>query len=175
MIPWVQCARGLLVACLIGAGTGVGIAAGTTARAALSASTERAKKWHGDAVLTSISSYGVQPDGRSKTWLYMFHSAGSKAYLIVTVKGKNLEEMEVNSGMSLPITGDFLDSDKAVAEAKKNGLKGDDISVGLNVGGIGSSARLYWSVNGGMEKGDVSVTLDGKTGAFVKRDVMPGF
>jgi hypothetical protein len=153
----------------------VGFAAGTTARAGLANSTERAKKWHADAVLTSISSYGVQPDGRSNSWLHMFYSPGAKKYLIVTVKGSKLEEMEVNSGMNLAITGDFLDSDRAVAEAKKNGLKGNDISVGLNMGGIGKDARLYWSVNGGMEKGDVSVTLDGKTGAFVKRDVMSGF
>jgi hypothetical protein len=154
---------------------GAALAAGTTAKAGLGKSTEIARKWKADAVLTSIAAYNVQPDGKSASWLHMFYSPGSKKYMIVTVKGSKFEEMEVNSGMSQAITVDFLDSDKAVAEAKKNGLKGSDISVGLNMGGIGASARLYWSVNGGMEKGDVSVTLDGKTGAFVKKDVMPGF
>ena len=151
------------------------VAGGTTAKAALAKSTELAKKWKADAVLTSISSLEVQSDGTAKTWLHMFYSSGSKKYNIVTVKGTSVEEMEVNSGMNLPIVGEFLDSDKAVAEAKKNGLKGNSISVGLNMGGIGKDARLYWSVNGGFEKGDVSVTLDGKTGKFVKKDVMPGF
>lgn len=164
-----------LLAVALLAGTVEALAGGATARAALGKSTELAKKWKADAVLTSISSLQVQPDGTAKSWLYMFYSPGSKKYNIVTVKGASLEDLEVNSGMNLPIVGEFLDSDKAVAEAKKNGLKGSSISVGLNMGGVGKDARLYWSVNGGFEKGDVSVTLDGKTGKFVKKDVMPGF
>ena len=164
-----------IVAAVVFAGTGIAVAGGATARAGLGKSTEIAKKWQGDAVLTSISSLEVQPDGTAKTWLYMFYSPASKKYNIVTVKGTSFEGLEVNSGMSLPIVGEFLDSDRAVAEARKNGMKGSSISVGLNMGGIGKDARLYWSVNGGFEKGDVSVTLDGKTGKFVKKDVMPGF
>jgi len=169
------CALGVLLAAVVLAWTGEAVAAGTTAKAALGKATGLAKKWKADAELTSISSLEVQSDGTAKTWLYMFYSPASKKYSIVTAKASSLEDLEVNSGMSLPIVGEFLDSDKAVAEAKKNGLKGNSISVGLNMGGIGKDARLYWSVNGGFEKGDVSVTLDGKTGKFVKKDVMPGF
>ena len=169
------CVLALVFAAVVFAGTAAALAGGTTAKAGLGKSTELAKKWKADAVLTSISSLEVQADGTAKTWLYMFYSPASKKYNIVTVKGSSFEDLEVNSGMSLPIVGEFLDSDKAVAEARKNGLKGSSISVGLNMGGIGKGARLYWSVNGGFEKGDVSVTLDGKTGTFVKKDVMPGF
>ncbi len=170
------CVLALLVAAVVFAGgLGVALAGGPTAKAGLGKSMELAKKWKADAVLTSISSLEVQTDGTAKTWLYMFYSPASKKYNIVTVKGSSCEDLEVNSGMSLPIVGEFLDSDKAVTEATKNGMKGSSISVGLNMGGIGKDARLYWSVNGGFDKGDVSVTLDGKTGKFVKKDVMPGF
>jgi hypothetical protein len=170
-----QCGCVILLAAFLFAGTGEVLAAGSTAKTGLGKATEIAKKWKGDAVLTSISSLEVQSDGTARTWLFMFYSPASKKYNIVTAKGTSFEDLEVNSGMSLPIVGEFLDSDKAVAEAKKNGMKGGGISVGLNMGGIGEDARLYWSVNGGFEKGDVSVTLDGKTGKFVKKDVMPGF
>lgn len=165
----------LVVAGMVVAGTGIAGAGGATAKAGLGKSNELAKKWKADAVLTSISSLEVQPDGTANSWLYMFYSPAAKKYNIVTAKGASFEDLEVNSGMTLPIVGEFLDSDMAVAEARKHGLKGGSISVGLNMGGIGKDARLYWSVNGGFEKGDVSVTLDGKTGAFVKKDVMPGF
>ena len=155
--------------------TSVGLS-GPTAKSALKEATAVAKKWKHDAVLVSLASLVVKNDGSAPSWLHTFYSSSAKKSLIVTAKGKALEELEVDrSAFTQPVSGDFLDSDKAMSEAKKHGLKGSSPSMGLNVMGTGASATLCWSVNGGFDKGDVSITLNGRTGAFIKRDVMAGF
>lgn len=149
---------------------------GSRAREALKEATAVAKKWKSDSFLVSISSLTVKGDGSALSWLHTFYSPFAKKSLIVTSKGKALDELEVDRSMFTLAVGDgFLDSDKAMAEAKKHGLQGDSPSMGLNIMGTGAAATLCWSVNGGLEKGDVSVMLNGVSGAFIRKEVMPGF
>jgi hypothetical protein len=148
-------------------------AGGFTAKSSLPTTLPIAKKWLADAVLTSISSLEVNADGTAKWWIHSFHSPSTKRHLSITVKPGSIDTLEVRTGFTKPIGDDFIDSDKAMAEAKKNGLKGQHHSMGVNVLGTGST--VYWSVTGGYKKGDVAVTLDAKSGKFLRKDVIPGF
>lgn len=149
------------------------LAGGFTAKSALPKTVPLAKKWVSDAVLTSISSLEVNADGSAKWWIHSFYSPSTKRHLSITVKPGAIDTTEVRTGFTKPIGEDLLDSDKAMAEAKKNGLKGENHSMGVNVLGTGST--VYWSVTGGFEKGDVSVILDAKSGKFIRKEIIPGF
>ena len=167
-----------LVACLV-----VGLtlpatvqAADPLARTQLTKTVAMAKQWVPDAVLTSISSIMVNKDGSGKQWLHSFYSPKTKRYMIITVKANSIDTSEVRTGFAGPIGEDFIDSDKAMAIAKKSGLKGSSYSMGLNMmGAAGMNSSPVWSVNGGFDKGDVSVMLDAKTGKVLRTEVMKGF
>ena len=64
----------------------------------------------------------------------------------------------------------WVDSDKALQTAKQHGLKGSDLSMGLVV--MGLTGAPVWSVNGGFAEGDVSVMLNGNTGAVFRTQVI---
>lgn len=151
----------------------LGIAGGFTAKSSLAQTTSIATQWISDATLTSISSLEVNKDGSAKWWIHAFYSPSKKRHLSITVKPGSLDTLEVGTGFTRPIGEKFIDSDKAIEEATKNGLKGSNTMMGVNVLGTGSTA--YWSVTGGYEEGDVSVILNANTGSFVRKEVIKGF
>lgn len=144
------------------------MAAGMTAKAGLKDATAEAQKWQKDAVLVNVSTLQANSDGTAAKWGYMYYSAKAKKGYTVDVKdGKIVETLEVNPYIKDAV-GEFVDSDKAMQEAKKNGLKVKD-KPAMSVIVMGQATKqpgAYWSVVGGYEKGDVSVVLDGKTGKF---------
>jgi hypothetical protein len=148
------------------------LAAGQTAKAALTQVIAAGKKWQSDAVLVSLSSDKVGPDGTAAEWKYSFYSPGSNKRCVVTANMSGIRTKEVNLGFSTSPLGEFIDSDKAMQEAKKNGLKGNEPNMAVKFQGTGASAATYWIVNGGLKKGDVSVFLEGQTGKFFSRNVM---
>jgi len=152
------------------AATGSRLAPGTTAKAALPQATTIAGKWRPDAALTHVSSLTVNSDGTAASWIYTFYSPKTKKSLNVTIStGAPFDTLEVPNTSMIPV-GDFVDSDAAMKEAAKHQLKGKDPSMGLVV--MGSTGSATWSVNGGFAEGDVSVVLVGKTGAFIRRQVI---
>jgi hypothetical protein len=172
----IRCTRSVRVLCVLSFFLlSVAFAGGAgTAKSGLGKTITIAKKWKADAILTGISSLDVNSDGTAAWWIHGFLSPSTKKHLMVTVKADRIDTTETNKGFSNPIGDNFLDSDKAMQEAKKNGLKGKNPSMGLNVLGTGKNAGLYWTVTGGFEKGDVSVTLDGRTGKLIRKEVIPG-
>jgi hypothetical protein len=141
------------------------------ARTQLPQVTAAAKKWRTDAVLTNVSSLTVGPDGSASSWLYTFYAPAAKKSLSITaVVGAALDTLEVPNTSMQPIGDVWVDSDKAMQTAKQHDLKGASPSMGLVVMGVTGSA--VWAVNGGFAEGDVSVLLDAKTGAFIRRDVI---
>ena len=141
-----------------------------TARAALPQATAIAGKWRPDAALTHVSSLTVKTDGTAASWIYTFYAPKTKKTLNVTISsGAPLDTLEVQNTSMIPIGDAFVDSDVAMQEAAKHELKGKSPSMGLVVMGTGAPT---WAVNGGFEEGDVSVLLNGKTGAFIRRQVI---
>ena len=141
------------------------------ARTQLAQATAAAKKWRPDAALTHVSSITVNADGSAKSWLYTFYAPQSKKSMIITAAvGEPLDTLQVPNTSMVPLGDTFVDSDRAMQLAKQHDLKGSNPSMGLVVMGITGSP--IWSVNGGFAEGDVSVMLDGKTGAFIRREVI---
>lgn len=144
---------------------------GLKARAPLAQVTATAKKWRADAVLTHVSSLTVNPDGTAKSWIYTFYAPQSKVTLNITVAlGAPLDTLQVQNTSTVPIGDVWVDSDKAVELAKQHQLKGSSLSMGLVVMGV--TGNPVWAVNGGFAEGDASVMLDGKTGSFIRRQVI---
>jgi hypothetical protein len=139
-------------------------AAGNLARAALDDATAAAKQWKPDAILTSVSSNTVDIDGKGVAWFYSFYSLKANSYLAVTSKGRSIDTMQIGTGQTDSVPADFLDSDKAMAEAVKAGLKGDAMRMQLT--------RAQWVINSGDKKGDLSVWLNPRTGRLIKRQAV---
>lgn len=152
------------------------LAAGT-AKEALQAAAAAAQKWQADAVLTHVSTLSGRADGTANGWLYTFYSPKAKKSAIVTAKNGKVTDVtaDVRNTSVDPVGADFVDSDNAAEAAIRAGLKIDkktnEVGYGLVVGNQAvGKPRLFWSVTLMGEDAISSVTLDGKTGAFVKRD-----
>lgn len=151
-------------------------AAGQTAKAGLAQATAEAQKWQKDAVLVNVSTLQANADGTAAKWGYMYYSSKAKQGYTVDIKGgKVVETLEVRPHITDAVSKEFVDSDKAMAEAKKNGLtlKGKAAMSLLVMGQATKNPWTSWSVVGGYAKGDVSVLIDGKTGKFSSKQVMP--
>jgi hypothetical protein len=146
---------------------------GMTARKGLAKAVETAKKWSSDAVLTAISSMEILPGGTARSWIYGFYSPSSGKFYHVDYGPSTWRTLEVRVGSTEPVGEKFIDSDKAWAEAVKNKIKGKEPSMAVKVLGSGAEKALYWAVNGGFNKGDVSVLLDAATGKLHYRGEVP--
>lgn len=144
------------------------LAGGLTAKAGLTQALASAKAWQGDAILVHLSSTKVRADGTASEWKYSFYSPKTTKRCVVTAQPSGAKAKEVRLGNYTELLGEFVDSDKAMQVAKQNGLKGGEpsMAVGRLAGGKADSA--YWLVTGGWNKGDTSITIDAKTGAFSK-------
>ena len=165
LIRFVWVMAGLAVASVVAA-------AGQTAKASLSQVVATARKWQPDAVLVSLSTDKAKSDGTSDDWKYSFYSPASKKRFVATARGTKVDGREVRLGFSTEPMGDFIDSDRAMQEAKKNGLKGNEPSMAVKLQGAGKGAEFLWIVNGGYNKGDVAIFIEAKSGKFVNRSVM---
>jgi|OpeIllAssembly_1097287.scaffolds.fasta_scaffold00798_5 hypothetical protein len=151
--------------------------AAATAKEAVKEATAAAQKWQPDAVLTHVSTLRGQGDGKAVDWLYSFYSPKAKKSAIVTAKDKAVTDVaaDVRNTSVDPLGPDFIDSDKAAEAAIKAGLKIDKTTKGLGYGlVVGNQAvgkpQLFWSVTVMGDSGFSAVTLNGKDGAFIKRD-----
>jgi hypothetical protein len=172
MIPQRTSRSILLVLGLHLLGASALFAAGLTAKGALGEVSAAARKWQPDAVLVSLSSTSVQMDGTATEWRYSYYSPGTTKRCVIAARGAAVRVTEVRLGDSTAPLGEFIDSDKAMEEARKNGLKGDEPSMAVKLLGSGPRASSFWVVTGGLAKGDVSVILDAKTGKFSSRNTV---
>lgn len=151
-----------------------------TARAALDKAIAKAKAWKADAQLTVIATKvddKGQADNNAESagdgWTYIFDSAAGKKSLSIQVYRGGLEALEsepVAAQMlgtkSLPQT--FIDSDQAMAEARKNGFsaKGGSISMSLADQPRGLQESFVWTV--GIDDGTVFY-ISAKSGKFLAK------
>jgi hypothetical protein len=141
-------------------------AADTTAKAGLHKAVDAAQKWQRDAALTNVSTWQANPDGTAPKWSYMFHSPKAKMAYSVDVKGdKVVQTMEVRPHITDPV-GDFVDSDKAMQEAKKNGIKGKPAMSLIVMGQATKNPGVFWSVVSSGASSMLSVVIEGRSGKF---------
>jgi hypothetical protein len=73
-------------------------------------------------VLVNVSTLQAGPDGTAEKWDYLFYSPKARQGYSVDIKGgKVVNTLEVSPYIKDAV-GDFVDSDKAMTEAKKNSL-----------------------------------------------------
>lgn len=111
-------------------------------------------------------------DGTAHKWTYMFYSpTAKKGYTVEVQNGQIVETLEVCVRIKNPIGEVFFDSQKAMAEAKKNGLKtkGKPVMSLLVMGYATKNPVTFWTVSGGFTAGDVNVRIDARTGKFSMR------
>jgi len=161
----VRCSTVLaLVAVVMIASATPGYAAGSTARAALEDAIETARKWHPDAILTSVYTASADVDGKGASWSYGFYSPKAGNYLNVTSTGRAINTLEVSVGQTEAVPADFLDSDQVVAEATKSGVMAQTMRMRLT--------KTEWLVNTGDQKGALTVWLNPRTGKVIKRQTV---
>jgi hypothetical protein len=136
---------------------------GITAKGGVTAAQAEAGKWQPDAVLTYLESKTALPDGRAYSWLYGFDSprAGKQAGVLVDDKGQ-ASLWEAGTVYKTPL-GEFVDSDRAMAEAIKNGLKTHDFGMTVS---LRASDRAEWRF---LDK-ESFYYVDGGTGRFLRKE-----
>ena len=161
----------MLMSVAFALGPTLGLAAGKTAKGILPQATAVAKKWNADAVLTAASTLDAKPDGTAQAWSLSFYSSNAKKSYIVDIRGGKSGGLEVPAYGTDPV-GEFIDSDKAMTSAKKNGMKTKkQVPMAVRVSGSGKEAHSYWTVGTAFGPGEVAVVLDAKTGAlFTKHE-----
>lgn len=174
-----------------------------TAKTGLAQATVQAQKWQKGAVLVRVQTLQAKPDGTAGGWEYLFCSPPTpnqevwtlqakpdetteipdymffspKASYSVQVKnGQIVKTIEVTPRSTCPVGEEYVDSDKAMTEARKNGLAGAGeahMLLRVMIGELTKSLGIYWRVSVGNEPGDVYVVIDGKTGKFSYKGVTP--
>jgi len=103
----------------------------------------------------------VNEDGSAPAWTYTYMSRRKGKWNLFTAKGREITNLEVPQGSDKVIKDLFADSDVVMGEAVANGLKGKTPRMNLSASG--------WIVRGGDDPGDVIITINPSSGAFVKR------
>jgi hypothetical protein len=146
------------------------LAAGKTAKALLPSATAEAKKWQPDAALVYLETKTAEPDGAVAvssfpgTWVFIFVSPKAKSKVGVMVDGKgNVTRMDT-AFYKNDILGEFtVDSDKAMAEAIKNGLKTHDFGMSMRL--EKNAGRAEWQM---LDKTHFYY-IDANTGKFLRK------
>jgi hypothetical protein len=148
----------------------------STAKTAIGEAAATAQNWQADAVLTHVSTLQGRADGKADHWLYTFHSPKAKESAIVTARDRKTEiDAGVRNTSTDALGADFVDSDKVIEATVKAGLKVDkaarNVMYGLVVGNQAvGKPQLFWSVTIMSGDGMSSLTLNGKDGAFIRRN-----
>lgn len=135
---------------------------------------ETAHAWQKDALLVSLSTFRADATGQAPRWLCLYYSASTnKGYSIDASKFASSNAMEVNPHLKSAIGADFVDSDKAMQIALGSGLKSQKETVmSLIVMGQATPNPIpIWTVGLALEKGDVSVMIDARSGSVLRKDV----
>lgn len=147
------------------------LAAGKTARALLPSATAEARKWQADAALIYLETKTAEPDGTVAvnpfpgTWVFIFMSPKTKNKVGVMVDGKGQVTRMDTAFYKTDIVGEFtVDSDKAMSEAIKNGLKTNDFGMTMSL--AKNAGRIEWQM---MDKTHFYY-VDANSGKFLRKE-----
>jgi hypothetical protein len=145
-------------------------AGGTTAKSGLGQAQASAVKWQADAVLVQISTHSGNMNGIGQKWNFLFHSPQAQmCYEVDVTEGQVDQTREVSSSLSDAMYGDFIDSDQAIAEAQKKGMKGKNramMTLQTMLQGT-KSQGAYWYIVSDLADGR-STLINAKTGKFFR-------
>lgn len=149
-------------------------AGGTTAQAGRAQAQNSALSWKADAALVQISTQSGSMIGIGETWSFLFHSPQAQMCYEVDVKDGNVDQTrEVSSSLIDAVEGDFIDSDQAIAEAQKKGMKGKNramMTLQIMLQGT-KSQGAYWNIVSDRAEGR-STLIHAKTGKFFRHQAL---
>ena len=138
--------------------------AGNTAMNMLPKAISEAKKWQADAALLNITTSSALTDGTG-AWAFTFLSpkTGQKILIIVDDNG---EASQFDSSYYRDnVVGEFtVDSDKAMAEAIKNGLKTHNFGMKMNLENYNGLAE--WR----LQDNENFYYIDANSGKFLRKE-----
>jgi len=118
------------------------IAADMTAKSMLPRATDEAIKWQPDARLVNITTSSANPDGTGHLWAFTFRSPKTGGKILITVDSNNEVSTFDSAYFQNDIIPDFsVDSDKAMAEAIKNGLKTNEFGMKMDLENNGKNTE----------------------------------
>ena len=141
---------------------------GAQAKALVADARTEAKKWRADAYLIQVTARGVT-DGVAM-WYYAFFSPGASGAKCLRVnfgKVKRAFTQQLKCDKAEPEMKDFaVDSDKAIAIARAEGLKRPELTMVLMSVPTSSGQRSVWTImeGNGMKEGDLTIDIDSQTG-----------
>ena len=147
------------------------LAAGKTAKTLLPQAMAAAKKWQSDAALVSLETRGAEPDGAVPVkplpgiWAFTFLSPKTGKKTLVMVDGKGEVSRADSSYYKNEIVGNFtVDSDKAMNEAARNGLKTDRFGMSMSLEKY--QGRAEWQ----MQDDKYFYYVDANSGKFLRKE-----
>ena len=147
------------------------LAAGKTATALLPLATTEAKQWQADAALVYLETKTAEPDGAVAvkpfpgTWVFIFMSPKTKKKVGVMVDGKGEITRMDTAFYKNEVIGEFtVDSDKAMSEAIKNGLKTNDFGMSMSL--ENNAGRVEWQ----MLDETHFYYIDANSGSFLRKE-----
>ncbi len=147
------------------------LAAGKTAKALLPLATAEARKWQPDAALVYIETKTAEPDGTVSvkpfpgTWVFMFISPKTKKKIGVMVDGKGQVTRMDSAFYKNDLVGEFtVDSDKAMTEAVRNGLKTNEFGMSMSL--EKNKGRAEWQM---LDKTHFYY-IDANSGKFLRKE-----
>jgi hypothetical protein len=140
------------------------MAAGKTARALLPKATAEAKKWQPDAALVNLTTNSANLDGTG-VWAFTFLSPKTKQKILVMVDGNGEVSQFDSAYYKNDVVGEFtVDSDKAMTEAIKNGLKTNKFGMSMNL--EKNAGRAEWR----MMDDKNFYYIDANSGRFLRKE-----
>jgi hypothetical protein len=140
------------------------------AKAKLTEATAAAKKWKADAVLIQVAGNGIGDDGMEVLWDYGFYSPAAKTCLVVNVANTTTQQESGGEMCESPELTDFMDSDQAIAIARKNGVTAPKVTMVVSASAL-RKGGVTWTVMdaAGMKSGNIMLDIDAKTGAILSK------
>jgi hypothetical protein len=161
----------LIMLAFVSAFASPALAAGKTAKALLPLATAEAKKWQPDAALVYLETQTAEPDGRVAvkpfpgTWVFIFMSPKTKKKVGVMVDGKGQVTRMDTAFYKNDVLGGFtVDSDKAMTEAIRNGLKTSDMGMIMSL--QKNAGRAEWKM---LDKTHFYY-IDANSGRFLRKE-----
>lgn len=168
-----------VVGMLAWSGPHAGAASAATALARLADAKAAAARWQKDAALVSVTALQAADDGTAPRsaagWVYTFHSRSAKRWAGFHAGPGGMERVDLPAGLTEPVPGSFVDSDRVLAEIRKHGFRkqGDTLLVLMFLRDPGLKPGVYWcgasAADASPERGMRGFCVDPATGRFVGR------
>jgi hypothetical protein len=139
---------------------------GIAAKEKLAVANAAARKWQKDAILVGVETKTATPVGTAYNWMYLYNSPSIKQQIALLLAHDSDETNQFPSpsfSVYKNEVGDFVDSEQAMIEAMKNGLKTNKFGMSMS---LRREQRTEWR----MLDDSHFYYVDAGTGKFLRKE-----